>query len=773
VTLRRQLLLGVASAGAVAGAIGVGVATLQSRVDRAEVTHALTLALVEGASQAQALAVEYRLAPDSQVANRLRTQLASLRVLQDSLPVPKRAQAAQWAALRRDLARVDTVLTALHEWELTAAADDAGAQHGLLRQLIGESRLAVSDAATLSRVEHAAQERSEADLRRLVVAALVGLGGVSVALAWWFTRGVSRRLEALQESAVAWAGGDFSHRAPVDRADEIGALAAGFNTMAEELDGIWRQLRLEVDERGRVVEGLERRARQQTCVAHFGARALEDLPLDVLREDAVATVAEGLGVEFGALTKPLANPSDGFSVVATVGWPTSVRGSLLPPGTGSQSGFTVTHGGPVVTDDLASERRFTVPGWTIDLGMHSGISVIVGEPGVVRGVLLGHSRGVHSFTEDDIAFMESVASVLAQALENRKTTERLRLALSSANQGLWELNVQTGRAVLSPEYCRLLGYQPSELNFGNAQWGDYVHPTDMAGVSQVYADYLAGRVPIYTVEYRQRTKAGAWRWLLSVGKVVEWDQDGRPLRMLGICTDIHERKLGEEELRESREQLRQLALAQERAREAERTQIARELHDELGSALTGLKMDVSWLLGRLPPDADADRARAEETLTLINGTVDVVRRMSADLRPGVLDDLGLGSAIRWLAAQFGNRAGLEITTTGLDDLPDTITGDRATAVFRILQEALTNVARHAQATAVEISAWTDEGILRLEVRDDGRGYVPRPPGGRVSLGILGMQERAAAWDGDVTVAPAPNGTVVLLQMPVPTAEPPA
>ncbi len=765
-TLRRQLLFAVASAAAVAGAIGMGVALLQSRVDRAEVTHALTLAIVEGASQAQALAVEYRLTPDSAVAKRLRTQLATLHALQDSVPDPERGQAAQWGALRRDLARVDTVLTALHEWESTAAAGDAEARQGLFRQLIGESRLAVSDAGTLSRVEHAAQKQSEANLRRLLVTALLGLGGVTVALAWWFTRGVSRRLEALQESAVAWAGGDFSHRAPEAGGDEISAVARGFNSMAEELDGAWRQLRLEVDERGRVAEGLERRARQQTCVAHFGARALEDIPLDALRDDAVATVAEGLGVEFGALTEPLANPSDGFSVVATVGWPPTVRGSVLPPGPGSQSGFTVALGGPVVTDDLANERRFTVPAWTIDLEMHSGISVIVGEAGIVRGVLLGHARRVHSFTEDDIAFMESVASVLAQALENRKTAERLRLALASANQGLWELDVQTGRAVLSPEYCRLLGYEPSELNFGNAQWGDYVHPADLAGVSQVYAEYLEGRLPSYTVEFRQRAKAGEWRWLLSVGKIVEWDQEGRPLRMLGICTDIHERRLAEDELRESREQLRQLALAQESAREAERTQIARELHDELGSALTGLKMDVSWLLGRLPADADADRARAEETLKLINGTVDVVRRMSADLRPGVLDDLGLASAIRWLAGQFGGRAGLEITTSGLEDIPDTVTGDLATAVFRILQEALTNVARHAHASAVEISAATDEGILRLEVQDDGRGYVPRPPGGRVSLGILGMQERAAAWDGDVTVEPAPRGTVVRLQIPI-------
>jgi PAS domain S-box-containing protein len=782
-TLRRRLLLGVVAGGAIAGAIGVGVALLQSRVDRDQAAHALTLALVEGASQAQALAVEYRVTPDSLVAGRLRAQLATLRTLEQSIPSAAAHQIADWEAVRRDLARVDTVLGALQEMAPMPAAGDLDARERLFTQLIGESRLAVSDAGRLSRVEHAAQERREVDLRRILVAALLALGAVTIALAWWFMRDVSRRLDVLQESGMAWAAGDFSHRAPVDGNDEIGELARGFNTMAEELDRAWRQLRLEVDERRRSAVVLERRARQQTSVAQFGARALGDVLLDALRDYAVATVAEGLGVEFGALTEPLANPADGFSVTATVGWPPTVRGSVLPPGSGSQSGFTVAQGRPVVTDDLASERRFTVPAWTSDLGMHSGISVLVGEAGAVRGVLLGHARGVHSFTEDDLAFMESVASLLAQAMENWETEDARRRS-DTKYQDLYDhaptmytlVDLATGTITdCNVTTCRALGYTREEL-VGRSVFDLYT-PESLAD-ARMALEALREQGEVTDVELGVRLRNGSVMEVGLSASILTAPDDRTPTARCGwmnIAVRKHrERELerATEELRASREELRQLAFAQERAREVERTQIARELHDELGSALTGLKMDVTWMMGRLPAGADADRARANETLTLINGTVDVVRRMSADLRPGVLDDLGLGSAIRWLAGQFGGRAGLEVRTTGLDDIPGAVTGDRATAVFRILQEALTNVARHAQATAVDIVASMDDDILRLEIRDDGRGYEARPPGGRVSLGILGMQERAAAWDGDVTVEAAARGTVVRLQMPVPTADRP-
>jgi PAS domain S-box-containing protein len=439
----------------------------------------------------------------------------------------------------------------------------------------------------------------------------------------------------------------------------------------------------------------------------------------------------------------------------------------------------VAQGGPVVTDDLANERRFTVPAWTYDLGMHSGISVIIGKPGAVRGVLLGHARSARSFTQDDIAFMESVAGVVAQAMENWETEDALRRSerryqdlydhaptmytlVDLASETIVDCNATTSLA---------LGYAREEL-VGRPVFDLY--GADSQADAHVALDVLRDVGEITDVELTVRRRDGT-AIEVSLAAIALRDADGAARVARCGWVDVSDRRqreralrLATEELRESREQLRQLAFAQEQAREAERTRISRELHDELGSALTGLKMDVTWLLSRLPEDAEADRARAGETLDLINQTVSVVRRMSADLRPGVLDDLGLASAIRWFAGQFAGRAGLEVTVTGLDQIPDGVTGDRATAVFRILQEALTNVARHADATEVVIEASLEEDGLRLDIRDNGRGVTDRPPGGRVSLGILGMQERAAAWDGIVTVAPAPNrGTLVRLRIPIP------
>jgi signal transduction histidine kinase len=172
------------------------------------------------------------------------------------------------------------------------------------------------------------------------------------------------------------------------------------------------------------------------------------------------------------------------------------------------------------------------------------------------------------------------------------------------------------------------------------------------------------------------------------------------------------------------------------------------------------------LRDRIPEADHAARTRAAEALELVNAMVDVVRRMSGELRPGVLDDLGLGPAIRWQVREFQRRSGLTTRLAGLGDLPE-MDPERALAVFRIVQEALTNVARHARATAVEIGAVIADGRLRLEIRDDGRGIPPTAPNDRAPLGILGMQERAAAWGGTVSVGPAtPAGTVVVLEMPV-------
>jgi PAS domain S-box-containing protein len=154
--------------------------------------------------------------------------------------------------------------------------------------------------------------------------------------------------------------------------------------------------------------------------------------------------------------------------------------------------------------------------------------------------------------------------------ELRDNEERVRLALASANQGLYDLNVQTGEAIVSPEYATMLGYDPAEFHETNAAWRERLHPDDAQAVYQVYADYVAGRRPDYRVEFRQRTKGGDWKWILSLGKIMSRDAEGRPLRMLGTHTDLTERKRIEDELRHHREQLEEVV--RERTRELREAQ---------------------------------------------------------------------------------------------------------------------------------------------------------------------------------------------------------
>jgi signal transduction histidine kinase len=206
-------------------------------------------------------------------------------------------------------------------------------------------------------------------------------------------------------------------------------------------------------------------------------------------------------------------------------------------------------------------------------------------------------------------------------------------------------------------------------------------------------------------------------------------------------------------------------------REEERTGIAREIHDELGQALTALKMDLSWATRRLSGTGPVEREALIEKLRVMmqmtDDLVGQVRRISAELRPGVLDDLGLVAALDWQAQDFERRSGVACAfRSGVAEVPL----DRAasTGVFRIFQEALTNVARHAEARQVEATLEQDGGTLRLRVRDDGKGIPPEVLQSGRSLGLLGLRERARRLGGSVTVERAsPRGTVVELTVPVP------
>lgn len=216
----------------------------------------------------------------------------------------------------------------------------------------------------------------------------------------------------------------------------------------------------------------------------------------------------------------------------------------------------------------------------------------------------------------------------------------------------------------------------------------------------------------------------------------------------------------------SREQLRTLAARLQSIREEERSRIAREVHDVLGQALTGIKMDTRWIVSRLP-QADAKLiARAKSMSELIDATIQMVRRIATDLRPGILDNLGLVAAVEWQASEFQTRTGIscQVNTT-LRDVA--IGSDSATAVFRIFQETLTNVARHSQASAVSVDLGEQEGRMVLQVVDNGRGIDPVEVAQSKSVGLLGMRERAVGLGGDLLVSGAPGqGTTVVLSIPL-------
>ncbi len=216
------------------------------------------------------------------------------------------------------------------------------------------------------------------------------------------------------------------------------------------------------------------------------------------------------------------------------------------------------------------------------------------------------------------------------------------------------------------------------------------------------------------------------------------------------------------------DQLRALSARADAVREEERTAVAREIHDQLGQALTALKMDIAWVARRTrgEPAPDAILAKLDAMSRLTDGIIDDVRRISAELRPGVLDDLGLVAAIEWQAGEFEERTGTTCVVRADVGSIERFERNLSTAVFRIFQEALTNVARHAEATHVEVEIRCRDGSVELEVRDDGKGIPDEAISSPSSLGLLGMRERARRLGGSIALSRGARGTSFSVVVPM-------
>ena len=377
-------------------------------------------------------------------------------------------------------------------------------------------------------------------------------------------------------------------------------------------------------------------------------------------------------------------------------------------------------------------------------------------------------------------------------------TQRLQLLLESTGEGIYGIDTEGRCTFINRAGAAMLGFSPAQVRGRNMH--DLIHHTHGDGRHYPEAD-----CPIFNA-FRQGLPC-------RIDREVLWRADGSrfsaeyssyPILDGGVVegavvtfVDITERRVAEEQLHQARaeleqrvaartaelsqalEQVRELSAHLDTVREDERTRIARDIHDELGSLLVALKMDVEWM-GKRVEDRPPLRAKCEGMGRLITTAVDNVGRIMTDLRPSILDHQGIWAALEWQAQEFIDSAelqhDLQVHVSAHVRPPAGVEGERwAIAVFRIFQEMLSNVARHARARTVEIRLYVDgppDPVLHVSVRDDGIGADAAALAHPNGYGVLGMRERAKHYGGHVAITSAAGrGTLVRLTMPLPPEEP--
>jgi PAS domain S-box-containing protein len=357
----------------------------------------------------------------------------------------------------------------------------------------------------------------------------------------------------------------------------------------------------------------------------------------------------------------------------------------------------------------------------------------------------GAVTGVQFFIRDITAQKEAESDLVMWK-------NRYEAAIRACGHVLFAWDHEADRVTYGGNIQGMLGYSNEELGTKLEDWVRLIHPDDRGSFREGVRRQTDEWRPS-AMEYRVRRKDGEY---ITVDDRVYFfpDSQGKD-RMIGTVADITPHRRAQERLRESQGRLRNLATHIQDGQEKERERIAREIHDELGTALTALKFDLSDLTRRLPPGeedlSEGTRAMARRIETIIER----VREISTMLRPGVLDDLGLAAALEWGCQEFQKRTGIPCSLESPEELA--LDRERATALFRIFQETLTNVVRHACAGRVEVALKAPEGELVLEVADDGRGIPDEKVRASDSLGLIGMRERALIWGGKVTIERAPGG----------------
>jgi two-component system sensor histidine kinase UhpB len=364
---------------------------------------------------------------------------------------------------------------------------------------------------------------------------------------------------------------------------------------------------------------------------------------------------------------------------------------------------------------------------------------------------------------------ESAAAIIATDISARKKAEQalaeseatFRSIVNNATDGILVADVQAKRFILAnATICEMLGYTEEELlELGVSD----IHPEeDLPRVVEVFEKQANAEISLACDIPMLRMDGSVFYADINAAVITMEGQE----RLMGIFRDATDRRQIQEDLRRSREELRHLYARLSDVREEERTMIAREIHDGLGQSLAVLSMQLELLRAKPPKRSEEVSRKLASMADLVERSVAEMRKICTELKPGVLDHLGLGPAVEWQAEEFEERTRIRChLNTDLENV--SLDQNLATAVFRILQESLANVARHSEADEVWINCGKKGRRIELVVSDDGKGITPEQASDSKSLGIAGMRERALEWGGELDITGvADEGTTVSVTVPI-------
>jgi two-component system sensor histidine kinase UhpB len=422
-----------------------------------------------------------------------------------------------------------------------------------------------------------------------------------------------------------------------------------------------------------------------------------------------------------------------------------------------------------IPDDIP-EQAWKEKEFARRIGAKSILSIPVCIGGsVICALSFTSLRSYRGWPDEMVARLRLVGEIFANAVARKRAEKALSQREAELNEaqrlasiGNWEWDILTDRLTYSDELRRIYGFEGEDRNSPNKAFSEAIHRDDRARRDAAIRAALGGGPP-YNVEFRIIRPDKSVRFVHARGQLI-CDEAGKPVRMIGMAQDITDRKRAAKELEKANHRLRLLSRRLFEVQEKERRHLARELHDEIGQALTAAKINLQ----AATKEADGAKSkRIDETTAILEKLLGQVRQISLDLRPSMLDDLGLVPALRSLLDQQGRRASVAVHLSA-KNVPENLDPEIQTTCFRIAQEAITNAVRHANASCIDVDLGRENGNLRLQVRDNGRGFdADSVQAQAVGLGLVGIKERAALVDARAKIISSPsNGTTVEVSLPL-------